>query len=264
MNDGSAATRFSTGSPQTPGQWFSLDMQTPKAFSQVTLDPGAAFPNDYARQYQVFVSNDAVTWLGPVASGTGAPGVQTIAFPTQTARFVGVVQTGTSTSWWSVTEFNVYGPGGVPVAPLSSAGWTASASATNGSEVPSRALDGNTATRWSTGVPQASGQSFQLDLRQPRTIARLALNSDSSSPNDYPRAFNVYATNDLASWGAPIASGTGTSATATAVIAQGLADSPLCVIAPGGAQTVTWPGKDAELQLTGPATLIARGEAWEL
>jgi predicted outer membrane repeat protein len=218
--DGSAATRFSTGSPQTPGQWFSLDMQTPKAFSQVTLDPGAAFPNDYARQYQVFVSNDAVTWLGPVASGTGAPGVQTIAFPTQTARFVGVVQTGTSTSWWSVTEFNVYGPGGVPVAPLSSAGWTASASGTNGSEVPSRALDGNTATRWSTGVPQASGQSFQLDLRQPRTIARLALNSDSSSPNDYPRAFNVYATNDLASWGAPIASGTGTSALVSVAFAQ--------------------------------------------
>ncbi len=62
-------------------------------------------------------------------------------------------------------------------------------------------------------------------------------------------------------------SGTGTSATATAAIAQGLVTSPVRVIAPGGAQTVVWgapdTNPDAELELTGPATLIARGEAWE-
>jgi len=34
------------------------------------------------------------------------------------------------------------------------------------------------------------------------------------------------------------------------------------VVAPGGAQTVEWPGPGRELQLTGPAALIARGEAW--
>jgi diaminopimelate epimerase len=58
-------------------------------------------------------------------------------------------------------------------------------------------------------------------------------------------------------------SGTGTSASAAAVISQGLVRSPLHVIAPGGAQTVRWDATDAELELTGPATLIARGEAWE-
>jgi diaminopimelate epimerase len=58
-------------------------------------------------------------------------------------------------------------------------------------------------------------------------------------------------------------SGTGTSASAAAAIAQGLVQSPLRVIAPGGAQTVEWAAADAELQLTGSATLIARGEAWE-
>ncbi|MFF1869470.1 hypothetical protein, partial [Kitasatospora herbaricolor] len=30
-------------------------------------------------------------------------------FPAQNARYVKVVQTGTATSWWSVTEFNAYG-----------------------------------------------------------------------------------------------------------------------------------------------------------
>ncbi|MGH9606686.1 MAG: diaminopimelate epimerase [Terracidiphilus sp.] len=57
-------------------------------------------------------------------------------------------------------------------------------------------------------------------------------------------------------------SGTGSSAAATAAIALGLAQSTLRVVAPGGAQTVAWDGPGTELMLTGPAALIARGEAW--
>jgi len=62
--------------------------------------------------------------------------------------------------------------------------------------------------------------------------------------------------------GPTTSSGTGSSASATAAIATGLAQSPVCVVAPGGAQTVVWDGPGAELLLTGPAALIARGEAW--
>jgi diaminopimelate epimerase len=57
-------------------------------------------------------------------------------------------------------------------------------------------------------------------------------------------------------------SGTGTSATATAAIALNGCQSPLTVVAPGGAQTVAWGGPGTELRLTGPASLIAHGEAW--
>ena len=57
-------------------------------------------------------------------------------------------------------------------------------------------------------------------------------------------------------------SGTGTSASATAAIAFHNCASPLQVVAPGGAQIVVWKGIGSELELTGPATLIARGEAW--
>jgi diaminopimelate epimerase len=57
-------------------------------------------------------------------------------------------------------------------------------------------------------------------------------------------------------------SGTGTSASATAVLALRRCVSPLAVAAPGGAQTVAWNGPGTELFLTGPAALIARGEAW--
>ncbi len=57
-------------------------------------------------------------------------------------------------------------------------------------------------------------------------------------------------------------SGTGTSAAATAMIAVWGAQSPVEVFAPGGMQTVSWPGAEEPLLLTGPATLVARGEAW--
>ena len=62
--------------------------------------------------------------------------------------------------------------------------------------------------------------------------------------------------------GPTTSSGTGSIASATAAIARNECRSPLTVVAPGGAQTVAWDGPCAELKLTGPATLIVRGEAW--
>ena len=52
-------------------------------------------------------------------------------------------------------------------------------------------------------------------------------------------------------------SGTGSCASAVAAIAGGRVASPVTVMAPGGAQTVRW---DKQVYLTGPATLICRGE----
>ena len=62
--------------------------------------------------------------------------------------------------------------------------------------------------------------------------------------------------------GPTTSSGTGSSATATAALALNGCSSPLLVVAPGGAQTVEWDGPGTELKLTGPAALIASGEAW--
>jgi diaminopimelate epimerase len=62
--------------------------------------------------------------------------------------------------------------------------------------------------------------------------------------------------------GPTTSSGTGSSASATAALAFLNCRSPLTVVAPGGAQTVVWQGSGSELQLTGPASLIANGEAF--
>jgi diaminopimelate epimerase len=61
--------------------------------------------------------------------------------------------------------------------------------------------------------------------------------------------------------GPTASSGTGSLASATAALALHGCVSPLTVEAPGGAQTVAWDGPGTELRLTGPATLVARGEA---
>ncbi len=62
--------------------------------------------------------------------------------------------------------------------------------------------------------------------------------------------------------GPTTSSGTGTSACAVAAVGLHGCVSPLCVVAPGGTQQVIWEGEGTELELTGPATLIAQGEAW--
>ncbi|HTV07259.1 MAG TPA: diaminopimelate epimerase [Acidobacteriaceae bacterium] len=62
--------------------------------------------------------------------------------------------------------------------------------------------------------------------------------------------------------GPTTSSGTGTCATAAASIARRKLSAHLCVKAPGGEQIVDWGGEGAEILLTGPAELIASGEAW--
>ena len=62
--------------------------------------------------------------------------------------------------------------------------------------------------------------------------------------------------------GPTTSSGTGTSAAAAATIFGHHGRARLMVKAPGGEQQVDWRGPGSELVLTGPAELIAEGEAW--
>jgi diaminopimelate epimerase len=61
--------------------------------------------------------------------------------------------------------------------------------------------------------------------------------------------------------GPTLSSGTGTCASASASIALRGVERKLNVLAEGGAQTIHWPEKEQPILLTGPATIIARGEA---
>lgn len=62
--------------------------------------------------------------------------------------------------------------------------------------------------------------------------------------------------------GPTTSSGTGTCATAAATMSERGQTGSLLVRALGGEQRVDWAGPGTELTLTGPAELIAMGEAW--
>jgi diaminopimelate epimerase len=60
--------------------------------------------------------------------------------------------------------------------------------------------------------------------------------------------------------GPTTSSGTGTCASATAIVAFCGGQSPVTVHAPGGSQRVDWNGPGTDMILTGPAEIIAAGE----
>ena len=100
-------TRWSSGEAQTPGISFQVDMGKVESFSSIALDCGPS-GGDYPRGYQVFVSNDGSSWGNPVASGQGSYGYTLIPVGHQSARYVKVVLTASTGSWWSIDEFYAF------------------------------------------------------------------------------------------------------------------------------------------------------------
>jgi diaminopimelate epimerase len=126
--------------------------------------------------------------------------------------------------------------------------------------------------RVSTGNPhfviQAGKPEFEIEGRNWQAIGtEICVHTDFPDQTNV-EFFHVMGPNEIEIriWergvGPTSSSGTGTSASATAVIALGLANSPLKVVAPGGEQIVVWSGPGTELYLSGPAAVIARGEAY--
>jgi beta-glucosidase len=86
--------------------WFEVDMGSQQRFSSLSVDAGPS-ANDYPRGYQVFVSNDDQNWGDAIASGKGTSALVSIPFPTQSARYFKIVQTGSDPKWWwSIAELN--------------------------------------------------------------------------------------------------------------------------------------------------------------
>ena len=387
--DGSGSTRWSPGAYQANGQWFQVDLGSVGTFSQIVLDAGGS-PSDYPRGYRVHVSNDGLNWGSAVATDSGSSAVTTINFAPQTARYVRVTQTGSSSSYyWSIYEFNVYfttpathtltksspngtvtmdpawptypagtvvtvtavpnagyvlnnwsgdlsgsanpttltmtadqsvtanfaassatctltetSPNGTvtfnppgPTYPintvvtvtavpsagyvfnnwsgdlagsanpttltmnadksitanmaypvLSRAGWVATASASGGGSA-ANAIDGNGGTRWATGVNQANGQWFQVDMGSAQTFGQIVLDAGSST-SDYPRGYKIYVSNDGSNWGSPVATGTGSSAVTTINFA--LQTKRYIRVTQTGSSSVNWWGI-AEFNVYGPA-----------
>jgi len=208
MLDGQLSTRWTTGTAMANGQYVVVDMQAAKTFRRIVMDSTGS-NNDYARGYEVYVSNDGVNWGSAIASGTGTGPVITVDFAVQTARYIKIVQTGSASYWWSIHELNVYADGGGTPTALDRTGWTATSSPAVSGEPASNLLDGQLSTRWTTGTAMAPGQYVVVDMQAAKTFRRIVMDSTGSN-NDYARGYEVYVSNDGVNWGSAIASGTGT------------------------------------------------------
>jgi len=71
-----------------------------------------------------------------------------------------------------------------------------------------KAVDGNPDSRYTTGVPQAPGMWFQIELPAETSIVGLELDNTKSA-NDYPRGYTVQTSKDGQTWEKPVATGKG-------------------------------------------------------
>jgi len=94
----------------------------------------------------------------------------------------------------------------LPVGREQMAGWKISAS--HAGEACERAIDGDPATRWSTGVDLQPGLWFQIDFGAPFAVRQLQLDT-SRSAGDYPRGFSVVVSDDGEHWSEPLVEGQG-------------------------------------------------------
>ena len=116
--------RFSSDADEAPGMYWQVNMGSQQTFNEVVLASGGN-AGDYANGYDVEVSNDGTNFT-PVYFSTSTGQTETATFSTQTAQYIRILLTASSTSnWWSLTSFTV---DNTPVTPP-----TASAPATGGS-----------------------------------------------------------------------------------------------------------------------------------
>ncbi len=248
--DGNENTRFSTGAAQAAGQWFEVNMQAAATFSEVTIDAGPS-TGDYPRGYTVSVSNDGASWT-QVAAGTGTAQLITVTFPPQTAQYIQITQTqsGATANWWSIAELNVYAgspQSGTPV-PLARTAWAPTASVSGGGAA-TNAIDGNEATRWSTGAAQAAGQWFEVNLGSTQTFEQITIDAGPST-GDYPRGYTVSVSTNGTSW-TQVAAGAGTGQLVTVTFPVQTAQYIQIVQTTSGAVGNWW--SIAELNVYAPA-----------
>ena len=107
--DGDKETRWKSlvNQSRDAGMWFMLDLRTEMTVEGLRLHGNAKKPADYARQVEVYVSNDPANWGKPVAKTAGRRGVTEIRVPPTRGRFIRLVSTGSAGNNWSIYEIEI-------------------------------------------------------------------------------------------------------------------------------------------------------------
>lgn len=178
-----------------------------------SLPAGAAATYRWAGQAHGTARSDLGYADLHVGRSDGAPLVQTVG-PEEVAA-MNQVRVGGRWLGYSLPHDAQLRPDGTATT-LARTGWSVTASSSASGDDPQQMLDGDPATRWSTGTGQAPGQWIRLDLERSTTFDEIVLDA-TASPGDYPRRYEVETSTDGQHW-EPIARGQGTAGTTTIVL----------------------------------------------
>jgi hypothetical protein len=179
--DGKPDTYWDSGTPQSPAQWFRLNLSAPRMIDGIQfLSPGSGFPAGYSLR----VSGDGQTWVEITTVHADNTNDVMAIFAPQSIQYVQIdLLTGSAASW-KISEILIH----------SAVGWTARASV-NG-EAASLAIDNRPETAWSSITPQAAGMWFQIDLGRVESVSGIVLDAPAS---DSPVNFRITVWNASAS-----------------------------------------------------------------
>ncbi|GAA1015198.1 glycosyl hydrolase [Acrocarpospora pleiomorpha] len=188
--DGNSATRWS--SLYADPQWIQVDLGASYAINRVRLNWEAA----YGRAYQVQTSPNGTTWTNIFSTTTGDGGVDDLTV-SGTGRYIRVngTQRALTQYGYSLWDLNVYGTPAGGGSSLLSQGRPVTVSSTEaGANVAANAVDGNTATRWSSLY--ADPQWIYVDLGSTRNINRVRLTWEAA----YGRAYQIQTSPNATTW----------------------------------------------------------------
>ncbi|WP_229899172.1 discoidin domain-containing protein, partial [Streptomyces capoamus] len=191
--DGDTGTHWSSAA--SDDQWVRVDLGTTATVDRVVLDWEAA----YGKDYKVQISADGTTWTD-LKSVTGSDGGLDTLDVSGRGRYVRMLGVHRATAWgYSLWEFQVFGSADGGQAGCSTAdaarGRTATASSTENAGTPaSAAVDGNTATRWSSQA--ADPQWLQVDLGAVQDLCKIDLSWEAA----YGKDFRIEASSDGQGW----------------------------------------------------------------
>src|SRR5574341_31019 len=158
--DGDPKTYWGSRVPQIPGQWFRLNLSTPRLIDSIQFhSPGKGFPSGYALN----ISTDGRTWseIAHIAADNRYDVMA--AFAPQPVQYAQIDLLAVSQINWMISEIVVH--------PASE--WKADAS--HNQTAAHYAIDNRADTAWSSQTPQEPGMWFQLDLGRVETVSGIRL-----------------------------------------------------------------------------------------
>ncbi|MGO9598501.1 MAG: discoidin domain-containing protein [Isosphaeraceae bacterium] len=194
--DGNGATRWSSGQwmQNTSTAWIYVDLGIPVQIAEIQLD----WERAYAVNYQIQVSNDATSWTTiQSVTGNNSGGVADFGGLSSVGRYVRIDCTQVSAQYdnFSLYDFEVFG---APLPDLALNQPAYASSVESPSYAPAMAVDGNGATRWSSGqwLQNTSTAWIYVDLGSPVQIAEIQLDWERA----YAVNYQVQVSNDATSW----------------------------------------------------------------